>query len=164
MPKLTICEIDPKDMKCISERNTTVRLDEYLLSLSKEVIAKVMQDQAAVLELIGRLQKTLDAEYLKVYGGFLNGDLIAYVSLARCEDMPEIQIEVLPEYQGKGFGTEMLKHSVKLAFEELAVTKLKYVVIPSNLPSIALVETLGGVLQEPKSYAEEMLLKTYVIE
>ena len=164
MPKLTICEIDPKNMKCISERNSTVRLDEYLMSLSKDVIAKIMQDQAAVLELIGSLQKTLDAEYLKVYGGFLNGKLIAYVSLACCEDMPEIQIEVLPEYQGQGFGYEMLERAIRMAFEELAVTKLKYMVIPSNLPSIALVEKMGGVLQKPKSYAEDMLLKTYVIE
>ena len=164
MSRLTICEIDPKDMKRISEQNTTVRLDEYLMSLSKDVIAKIMQDQAAVLELIGRLQKTLDAEYLKVYGGFLNGKLIAYVSLACCEDLPEIQIEVLPEYQGQGFGYEMLERAIRMAFEELALTKLKYVVIPSNLPSIALVEKLGGVLQEPKSYAEEMLLRTYVIE
>ena len=101
---------------------------------------------------------------MKVYGGFLNGKMIAYVSLACCEDLPEIQIEVLPEYQGQGFGYEMLERTIRMAFEELGVTNLKYVVIPSNLPSIALVETLGGVLQEPKSYAEEMLLQTYVIE
>ncbi|MBR4074800.1 MAG: GNAT family N-acetyltransferase, partial [Firmicutes bacterium] len=124
----------------------------------------IMQDQAAVLELIGRLQTTLDAEYLKVYGGFLNGELIAYVSLACCEDLPEIQIEVLPEHQGRGFGYEMLERTIRMAFETLDVEKLKYVVLPSNLPSIALVEKLGGVLQKPKSYAEEMLLKTYVIE
>ena len=97
---------------------------------------------------------------MKVYGGFLNGKLIAYVSLACCEDMPEIQIEVLPEYQGQGFGYEMLERAIRMAFEELAVTKLKYMVIPSNLPSIALVEKMGAVLQKPKSYAEDMLLKT----
>ena len=162
--RLTICEIDLQDSKRISEQNTTTRLDEYLMSLSKDVVAKIMQDQAAVLELIGRLHRTLDAKYLRVYGGFLKDELIAYVSLACCEDMPEIQIEVLPGYQGRGFGYEMLERAIRMAFEEFALTKLKYVVIPSNLPSIALVEKLGGVLQEPKSYAEEMLLRTYVIE
>ena len=55
--RLTICEIDLKDSKRISEQNTTTRLDEYLISLSKDVVAKIMQDQAAVLELIGKREK-----------------------------------------------------------------------------------------------------------
>ncbi|MBQ5797379.1 MAG: hypothetical protein IIW15_05050, partial [Firmicutes bacterium] len=49
------------------------------------------------------------------------------------------------------------------AHDEFGIDRFKYVVNPANKASIALVEKLGGVLQEPKSYAEEMLLKTYVL-
>ena len=163
MKRLEIREIGPEKIINISNRNTTVRMDEYLMSLPKDVIGKIMMDRGAVMELMGRLKATLNAEYIGVYGGFLEDGLIGYVSLARCDDMPEIQIEVLPEYHGQGFGSELLKRVVRLAHDEFGIDRFKYVVNPANTVSIALVETLGGVLQEPKNYAEEMLLKTYVL-
>ena len=172
MKRLEIREIGPEKIINISNRNTTVRMDEYLMSLPKDVIGKIMMDRGAVMELMGRLQETLDAEYIGVYGGFLNGKLISYVSLAGDKSVtdgsdeakiPEIQIEVLPEYHGQGFGYEMLSRVVRLAHDELGIETFKYVVNPANTVSIALVEKVGGVLQEPKSYAEEMLLKTYVL-
>ena len=163
MKRLEIREIGPEKIINISNRNTTVRMDEYLMSLPKDVIGKIMMDRGAVMELMGRLEATLNAEYIGVYGGFLEDGLIGYVSLARCDDMPEIQIELLPEYHGQGLGYEMLNQVVRLAHDEFGIETFKYVVNPANKASIALVEKVGGVLQEPKSYAEEMLLKTYVL-
>lgn len=172
MKRLEIREIGPEKIINISNRNTTVRMDEYLMSLPKDVIGKIMMDRGAVMELMGRLKATLNAEYIGVYGGFLNGKLISYVSLAGDKSVtdgsdkakiPEIQIEVLPEYHGQGFGSELLKRVIRLAHDEFGIDRFKYVVNPVNTVSIALVEKLGGVLQEPKNYAEEMLLKTYVL-
>ena len=161
--RLKIQEISEKEIHIISSQNTTVRMDEYLMSLPKDVIGKIMMDREAVMELMGRLQETLEAEYIGVYGGFLDTRLIGYVSLARCKDMPEIQIEILPEYHGQGYGSELLNQVVLKAFEDFCIDRFKYVVNPSNKASIALVERLGGILQVPKSYAEEMLLKTYIL-
>ncbi|MBO5667267.1 MAG: GNAT family N-acetyltransferase, partial [Firmicutes bacterium] len=121
MKRLEIRKIGPEKIMTIANRNTTVRMDEYLMSLPKEVMAKIMQEPAAVMELMGRLQATLDAEYLCVYGGFLSGTLIAYVSLTKDPKAPEIQIEVLPEYHGQGFGCEMLEFVIRSAFEEFGV-------------------------------------------
>lgn len=160
---MIIQKVEAEEIKKISSQNTTVRMDEYLMSLPKEVIGKIMMDRGAVIELMGRLQTTLESEYLCVYGGFLDDELVGYVTLTRCTDMPEIQIEVLPEYHGQGFGHEMLCQVIRLAYDELGVEMFKYVVNPANRASIALVERLGGILQAPKSYAEEMLLKTYIL-
>ncbi len=167
--RLCIRVIQPEEIKKITERNQTTRLDEYLKSLSKEEITKIMADQSAVFDIIQRLQSLLDTEYSAVYGGFYNGELISYVALTEIIDSTEgkktntaeIHVEVLPEYHGQGFGFEMLSRVIEMVFSETVYPFLNYTVIPSNVVSIALVEKLGGVLQEPKSYAEEMLLRTY---
>ena len=164
MKRLDIQGCSAEQIKSITERNTTVRLEEHLASLSEEVIANIMADQMSVMALIVRLEQLVDSPYSIMYGGWYQGEMIAYVAFTEMEACAEVHVEVLPEYQGQGFASELLSRTVEMIFSENRYPYLQYTVIPSNLPSIALVEKLGGALQKPASYVEEMLLKTYVIQ
>lgn len=159
--RLVLGAITLEEAQEISENNSTATVNEYLESLSKDEVSKIMDDREGFQNIIRRLGMLLNTEQYALYGGWLNHKLIGYVSLVICDEIPELQIEVLPEYQGKGLGYELLEKVKRSIFEVREYPYLKYVVIPSNQSSIALVEKLGGVLQESESYAEGRLLKIY---
>ena len=94
-----------------------------------------------------------------------DGKLIGFTSFLVCRDgILEIQIEMLPEYQNRGFGYELLSPVLRVLFTHNHSLCFRYTVIPNNAASIAMAVKLGGELQEPESDAERALLKTYIIK
>ena len=90
--------------------------------------------------------------------------MIGYISLTNyTSQLPDLQIELAPAYQGQGYGYEFLSSLIDHLFAT-GYTRFRYAVMPNNKASIALVEKAGGRLQEPVSEAERLLLRTYHIQ
>jgi hypothetical protein len=90
--------------------------------------------------------------------------MIGYIALVNCAaKAPELQIEIAPDYQGKGYGYEFLKAVLRSVFKKRGYDAIRYTVLPSNGASIALVKKVGAFLQEPASEAERILIRTYLV-
>jgi RimJ/RimL family protein N-acetyltransferase len=88
--------------------------------------------------------------------------MIGYIALVNCTaKVPELQIEIAPDYQGKGYGYEFLKAVLRSVFKKHGYDAIRYTVLPSNGASIALVRKVDAILQNPASEAERILIKTY---
>ena len=99
----------------------------------------------------------------RIYGVWLDSTLIGYIGLKDPTDaIPEIQIEFAPEYHRQGYGYEALCKMVDQFFA-MGYQCLRYVVVPANKASVALVEKVGGQLQQPNTEIERVLFRTYFI-
>jgi len=58
-------------------------------------------------------------------------------------ELPEVGYRYLPEYWGKGIGTEAARACVEFAREDLGCEKLVALIIPENAASIRVAEKLG---------------------
>ena len=162
--RLEIAPVDEKVTEEISARNTGDGIDKYLESLSKEEIVEVFSDMDAVKAVMARMTATKSAPRSYSYGAWRDKELIGFTTLLECGDgVWEVQVELAPEYQHKGYGYEFLSHLIPEMLAADDIKCLRYTVVPSNKASIALVEKLGAELQEPKTQAEKILLKTYMI-
>lgn len=162
--RLVIRKASREETKIIAGMNNADRSASYLNSLSTEDRDIIFRDADAVKELLVRLAATVGDGAALSYGAWLGSEIIGYVTLNNCtSEMPDLQIEMDPAHQGKGYGYEFLSALLDYLFIT-GYKKFRYAVMPSNAASIALVEKIGGVLQQPESEAERLLLKTYYIE
>jgi len=77
-----------------------------------------------------------------VFGGFMDGKLVAYSSHRYpTDDVADIGVLVDADYRGRGFGKHIVAHDVNWCIEHGIVSK--YVVLEDNKKSIRLVESLG---------------------
>lgn len=161
--RLSIRKALKEETRAIAELNDPDRSSSYLNSLSVEDRDIIFQDTEAVKKLLALLAATVGNGDALSYGAWLDAEMIGYVTLNNCmSEMPDLQIEMAPAYQGKGYGYEFLSALIDYLFIT-GYKKFRYAVMPSNAASIALVEKSGGVLQNPESEAERLLLKTYHI-
>lgn len=161
--RLSIRKALKEETKAIAELNDPDRSSSYLNSLSAEDRDIIFRDAEAVKKLLAQLAATVGDGDAVSYGAWLGAEMIGYVTLNNCtSEMPDLQIEMAPAYQGKGYGYEFLSALIDYLFI-VGYQKFRYAVMPSNAASIALVEKIGGVLQTPESEAERLLLKTYHI-
>lgn len=58
-------------------------------------------------------------------------------------DDPDIGFAYLPEFHGKGYALEMAQAMLQYARERLLITGVSAIVLPSNAPSIRILEKLG---------------------
>ena len=79
------------------------------------------------------------------------------------QQIPELQVEILPPYRSQGYGRALLRYVIQNLFQHTATTRLRYCTGPYNEASMGLVRSLGGVLQEPTSAAAKLLLRTFHI-
>jgi RimJ/RimL family protein N-acetyltransferase len=148
----------------ISKSNGEGNSAKYLASLSDEQIAVICEDKDQVELLLKRLSANLGNGDSLLYGAWLNQKMIGYIALVNCAaKVPELQIEIAPDYQDKGYGYEFLKAVLRSVFKKHGYDAIRYTVLPSNGASIALVKKVGAILQKPASEAERILIKTYLI-
>lgn len=71
------------------------------------------------------------------------GQIVGYCSLAINGDFADIlNIGIHPEYRKKGYGTQLMQHMIKQAFQE-GVDNITLEVRVSNQPAIGLYSSLG---------------------
>lgn len=162
--RLIIREATSEESSRISAQIGDDSVDTFLATLSKEDIAVIFQDQDAISTLLTRFSNSIGNGNSEIYGAWDNDVLVGFVALVNGESgTPELQIEIAPKFQNKGYGFEFLKALLKHLFERNDFQYIRYTVLPNNKPSIALVNRIGGLLQTPKSDAERLLICTYHI-
>lgn len=162
--RLVIREASYEDTKQISEQNNANSASNFLASLSEEDKQIIFKDTDAVSNLLARFSNSIGNGSSEIYGAWKKKTLIGFISLVNVDSgTPEIQIEIAPKYQNKGYGYEFLSAVMEHLFEEQRFSYVRYTVLPNNDASIALVKRIGAFLQEPKSEAEKMLIRTYHI-
>lgn len=79
-------------------------------------------------------------------------------------DHPDIGFAFLPGHYGKGYGYEAASAVLRYAFEKLHLTKLLGITLPSNQPSVALLQKIGlkysGMIILPGDTDELMLFSS----
>lgn len=70
---------------------------------------------------------------------------------------PDIGIELLPEYRGRGIGYVVCAALIDIAFERTDLTEIFYKLERSNTASMALVEKLGGKRSSTRHTWEQLL-------
>ena len=162
--RLIIRRTTQEETKQISTVNNTGSVDEFLGSLSNEEIAVIFQNKDAVSDLLTRFSNSIGNGDTETYGAWIEEKLIGFISLINSESgTPELQIEIDRLFQGKGYGFEFLRALLEHLLETRDFQYIRYTVLPNNQASISLVEKIGAVLQEPKSEAERLLIRTYHI-
>lgn len=162
--RLVIRRATYEESKQISAQISGNSVDDYLASLSKEDIAVIFQDQDAVSALLTRFSNSIGDGNSEIYGAWKEDTLIGFISIVNAESgTPELQIEIAPSFQNKGYGFEFLNALLLYLFEYKEFKYIRYTVMPNNKPSISLVNHIGALLQAPKSEAERLLICTYHI-
>ena len=162
--RLTIRTAEQDIVDRISSKNNTDHVTEYLSSLSHEKLNTIFQETDFVMDLISRLSRSFLSEQNEYYAAFLEDHPIGYIALVNCDSkLPDLQIEIAPEYQGCGYGYEFLSTFLQALFEEGRYSCVQYTVIPSNKASLQLVNNVGAFEQKASSAAERLLLRTYQI-
>jgi RimJ/RimL family protein N-acetyltransferase len=162
--RLIIRPCSQESADAISKSNGDDNVTKYLSSLSDEQIAIIFKDKAQVELLLKRISASRGDGNSLLYGAWLDQKMIGYIALVNCAaKIPDLQIEMAPDYQGKGYGYEFLKTVLRYVFKKHGYDAIRYTVLPSNDASIALVKKVGAFLQEPASEAERILIKTYLV-
>ena len=162
--RLIIREASYEDTKKISEQNNANSAGNFLASLSEEDKEIIFKDTDAVSGLLTRFSNSIGDGSSEIYGAWKKETLIGFISLVNVDSgTPEIQIEIAPKYQHKGYGYEFLFAVMEYIFEKQRFDYVRYTVLPNNDASIALVKSIGAFLQEPKSDVEKLLIQTYHI-
>lgn len=162
-PRLRIRGASSAEIRKIAQLNHADRSSSYLDGLSDKDREVIFRNTEAVQELLTRLAAVVGSGETVSYGALLGTEMIGYISLTNCRSqLPDLQIELAPNYQGQGYGYEFLSALTKFLFTS-GYSCFRYAVMPNNQASIALVEKVGGQLQEPESEVESLLFRTYYI-
>ena len=163
--RLIIEPVDIGLVEKISAQTNDNAADHFLNSLSDEEVKVVLSDMEVVKNILMEMEYKRASPDVRAVGAWYGENIVGYVTILRCiDDIPEIQIEILGAYQHRGFGFELLFNLLKEIFVTEQTKYFRYVAVPTNKASIALVEKLGAELQTPKSEAEKILFKTYWIK
>jgi len=163
--EIELVEADEETVKEISQMNTSADdMTHYLDSLSPEQMSAITEDLGAFQTLYSAMLASAELPQKTFAAKTRSGTVIGYVTVKGYEsEEPELQIEVAPDYQHQGYGHEMLYRMLLQIFVEAHAKIVLYRVRPDNMPSIRLVESFHGILREPASEAEALLLKSYQI-
>lgn len=161
-----LVETDDETVQEISRMNTSAdEMTRYLSSLSPEQMSVVKNESDALMELFSTMLASAVLPQKPFAAKNRNGTVVGYVTVKGYgQPDPEIQIEVVPAYQRQGYGHEILRRILLQMFRETDAKTVLYYIRPDNTPSIRLVESCGGILRQPSSKAEAILLKTYMIQ
>ena len=164
--KFIITEPDDKIRSALAEWDTSgAEASDFLKGLSPREITQIVQDQEGLRKLSASLhavQERPAREYAALTDG---GALVGYVRVSGYGGPdPEIEIEIAPPFRRRGCSRELLRRVIQEVFRSTDAGKIVYRVRPDNTASIRLIESLGGVLQEPASVAESLLMRRYWVE
>ena len=117
--RLIIREASYEETKQISEQNSSNSASDFLASLSEDDKAIIFKDTDAVSELLTRFSNSIGNGSSEIYGAWKKTTLIGFISLVNVDSgTPEIQIEIAPKYQNKGYGYEFLSAVMEHLFED----------------------------------------------
>ena len=103
--RLIIREISYEETKQISEQNSSNSASEFLASLSEDDKEVIFKDTEAVANLLTRFSNSIGDGSSEIYGAWKKQTLLGFISLVNVKSgTPEIQIEIAPKYQNKGYG------------------------------------------------------------
>lgn len=158
-------ETDEETVNEISRMNTSAdETTRYLSNLSPEQMDVITKEPDALQALFSAMLTSAGLPQKAFAAKIRSGAIIGYVAVKGYgQPEPEVQIEVVPEYQHQGYGHEILRRMLLQVFRETDAKTVLYRIRPDNTPSIRLVESCGGILCQPRSKAEAILLKTYMI-
>lgn len=136
---------------------------EYLDGLNKEDKDLIFEDTKELSRLLWSMVNDVgDAPSISFGAWSKENDPIGFVTVLNFDkDISEVQIEIKPCYQNQGYGYEIMSAMLKYLFATYHYQAIRYRVMPYNIPSIKLVEKLGGTLQKSKSKQEELLFRIY---
>ena len=138
---------------------------DFLKGLSPREITQIVQDQEGLRKLSADLHAVQEhpaREYAALTDG---GALVGYARVSGYGGPdPEIEIEIAPPFRRRGCGQELLRRVIQEVFRSTDAEKIVYRVRSNNTASIRLIESLGGILQEPASVAESLLMRRYWVE
>ncbi len=135
-------------------------------SVSRDELLDIMlRDVKAALDftlMMERLSTESDGEF---YSAAVGDEEIGYAAFKRDEaGLQEIQIALLPRWQRRGYGYELLCTLLEAKLADDPGSRFIYRVNHKNRVSIALVEKLGGRLQPAASEIEAVWFKTYLLD
>ena len=156
---------DSTEKRAVAVNNEDLSAETLFSSIPNESVAEAIKDTEAVLAFVRSLVASRDStDKMRFSAWDRTGDLVAYAGATSWSTgAPELQITVMPEYQGLGYGTEFLSALIPWAFENYGLDHFIYRHLVDNVRSSRLVEKLGGVLQEPSSLIEGLTSRTYFI-
>ena len=67
----------------------------------------------------------------------------------------DIGFAFLPDYLGKGYGFEIASATLKYAMTELKLPRVLAITLPTNVPSIKLIEKIGLEFKKTFTFPEE---------
>ncbi|MDR3557973.1 MAG: GNAT family N-acetyltransferase [Candidatus Pacebacteria bacterium] len=116
-------------------------------------------------ELIETLKGGNDFNYKLTYHGAVVGLSQIRIQPSKNEDMPDgfesnIGYEIVPEFQGRGFGKELFKLALEKTFE-LGLNEPIVTCGNGNLRSKKIIESAGGILLEQKADKKGDLMNKY---
>lgn len=123
----------------------------FTLSSDPEIIKYADTPARDLQEAQQRLEQGPLFDYAKYgYGRFAvefkeTGRVIGFCGIKYLPeiDLPEVGFRYLPEYWGRGIGTEAARVCVDFARDDLKIKKLVALIIPENTASIRLAKKLG---------------------
>ena len=123
----------------------------HVLNTDPDIIRFADSPARDMTETRKRLEEGPLADYDKYgYGRFAvelkeTGKVIGFCGIKFIPDigLPELGYRYLPEYWGRGIGTEAARVCVDFAREDLKVSKLVALIIPENIGSIRVAEKAG---------------------
>ena len=164
--RLTIREADDgTEKRAAAVNNEDLSAETLFSTIQDEAVAEAIKDTEAVLAFVRSLVASRDSTDKKRFSAWdRTGDLVAYAGATSWSTgAPELQITVMPEFQGQGYATEFLSALIPWAFQNYDLDHFIYRHLVDNVRSGRLVAKLGGVLQEPNSPIEGLTSKTYFI-
>lgn len=155
---------DAEVQKLLRSASSDDEMVHFLKYLSQAQIAELAQDREGLQALYEKLQAVHSQPGRHYLARIQGGDFVGWVTVKGAgAQIPELQVEILPPYRRQGYGRALLRYVIQDLFQHTAATCLRYCTGPYNEASMGLVRSLGGVLQEPISTAEKLLLRTFYI-
>lgn len=163
--RFVLAVADETTVEAISQLESSAEgMTSFLNELSPQQIAQLMRDKEGMKVLYDMLLAVKERPEKVYTAQTADRNLIGYVAVKGYgKKDPEIQIEIIPQYRRQGYGQELLRLVIQKIFRETTAEKIIYRAGLYNAASMRLIESLGGILQEPSSIAEKILLRTYYV-
>ena len=162
--RLIIRGVSQSEARQVKERANHSTGMEALDRHSEEEVKAIFSNQEQVQAFLDSIIESLGDCESVTYGAWRNHNLIGVIAVVNdCHGTPELEIYMLPEYQGQGYGFEFLRALLKELFLEKKYRFFQYRVSNDNSASINLVKKLGGIVQPPRTELEKILMQVYRI-
>ena len=136
--------------------------EDSLKKLSPREISEITRDQAGLRNLLASLRAIQELPAKEYVALTDDGALIGYIRVSGYgSHHPDLEIQITPGFRRQGYGREFLRRVMQEVFCTTGAERIVYRVRPDNIASIRLIGSLGGILREPDSVAEKLLMRQY---